>query len=79
MDDFVAIADTFKFGKDFPYLAHGRNGRLARCRVCNNEQRKWLYYYRRDHKAPQQCEGCGNATYLEVDHDHETNKFRRWL
>ena len=27
----------------FPYLAHGRNGRLARCRTCNNEQRKWLY------------------------------------
>ena len=76
---FCCDCGYFPAWDNFPYLAHGHNGRLSRCRVCNNAQRKWLYEYRRDHVVPKQCEGCGKATYLEVDHCHETNQFRRWL
>ena len=64
---------------DFYKLAHGRNGRHSHCKSCNHFHRTWRYDYCRDHKALKQCEGCGNATYLEVDHCHETNRFRRWL
>ncbi len=78
---FCCDCGFFQVWENFPYLAHGRNGRLSRCRVCNNEQRRWLYRYRRDHVAPKHCEGCSKAKYLEVDHDHDAHIpiFRRWL
>ena len=76
---FCCDSGYFRSWENFYALAHGRNGRHSQCAACNSYHRKWRYEYRHDHKVPKQCEGCGRARYLEVDHDHETNQFRRWL
>ena len=69
----------FQSWDNFYPLAHGRNGRQSQCKQCNNFHRRWRYEYRHNHKVPHQCEGCGNGTYLECDHNHDTMTFRRWL
>ena len=76
---FCCDCNSFQSWESFYTLPHGRNGRQSQCILCNNFHRKWRYDYRRDHTAPKQCECCGRTACLEVDHDHDTNQFRRWL
>ena len=76
---FCCDCGYFQTWDNFYPLAHGRNGRHSQCKQCNNFHRRWRYEYRHNHKVPHQCEGCGNATYLECDHNHDTMTFRRWL
>ena len=57
----------------------GRNGKASICKKCKYQNKVWCRRYRREHKIPNACQGCGRAGPLEVDHDHDTMCFRAWL
>ena len=57
----------------------GRNGKHSICKLCLNTNRAWCARYRREHQAPQSCQGCGREGPVEVDHCHDSMQFRAWL
>jgi hypothetical protein len=86
VDDMIECSKCNEIKNQREYSLHSEMDQYGRrilktyCNPCHRKMASTIYYLKKKHKRATNCQICNKITSkMNLDHDHETGKFRGWL